>query len=528
MLVVVVGLSLSGCHHHDDHDHDHGHSHGDHGHSHGDHGHSHGDHGHSHGDHGHGHGGHGHGDHGPPPVSVTRWSDTHELFVEFAPPVAGQPVEYHAHVTRLADNHAVSEGTLDVEWLRGEDAEEAFVALAVRRPGIFVFEAAAPPAGAYALRFTYRHEDDEAVWDAGTFTLGETPTPASPAPAGEIDFGKEAQWRIPFSVATPTPRRLARPVRVDADLRVPPERLQAVAAPAAGRIEWSPEVAPLVGARVEAGDTVAAILPAGAGADWSTLRLRLRESEVERDRARAEVVRLEGLVQQGLVPGRRLDEARAALASARARVESAKQQRAQMRGKTPEGIPVRAAVDGTITEVHLRRGDPVRAGQPILRVAADGGLQVRAEVLPAEVPNISAIRGAWIERRGGAPLAVLEGLRSARLVVDHDSGLAPLVFAVPADVGTPGQHVPLRIAVGEAREHLAVPRTAIVEINTRPFVFVMVGGESFTRRPVELGPSDPTHVGITRGLSPTDRVVVQGGFDVYVAALSGSLESHRH
>ena len=45
-------------------------------------------------------------------IAITRWTDTHELFVELDAPVAGHPFSYHAHVTRLADNAPATSGSL--------------------------------------------------------------------------------------------------------------------------------------------------------------------------------------------------------------------------------------------------------------------------------------------------------------------------------------------------------------------------------------------------------------------------------
>ena len=74
----------------------------------------------------------------------------------------------------------------------------------------------------------------------------------------------------------------------------------------------------------------------------------------------------------------------------------------------------------------------------------------------------------------------------------------------------------------------AIPRSAVIEINGQDVVFVQRSGESFTRRRVVLGEVDPTHVEVLGGIEPGERVVVEGGFDVHVASLSGALESHRH
>jgi hypothetical protein len=57
-----------------------------------------------------------HADDGPEPVAITVWTDAHELFVEFPPPAPNKPVRYHAHVTRIGDNHAATEGTFAVRF----------------------------------------------------------------------------------------------------------------------------------------------------------------------------------------------------------------------------------------------------------------------------------------------------------------------------------------------------------------------------------------------------------------------------
>lgn len=475
--------------------------------------------------------GHAHGPHGehveagePEPFAVTRWTQTHELFVEFEPPVIGKPVKYHAHVTRLADNHAATEGVFEVDWLQGEDPAASFAALEVARAGIFAFSAAAPEtAGTYRLRFTYRNGDEEAVWDGGTHALGAEAPPPPETAEGEISFLKEAQWKIAFAAEPPQPRPLARPLKLSGTVQPAPGRIKAVTAPAAGRLEW---VAPVgVGARIQAGAPLGRLIPAAVADHWSTLRLRVRETDVERRRLEVEVARLAALARDGLVPGSQLDQARAELAQVRARLDAARQQQDSVGGEAV-ALPVVAPVDGVVIEAPLADGTSISAGDILIRLAQDGATQVVAEVLPAEVPDLTAIQGAWVEAAGAPPVAVALRTQGA-LVVDPRTGLAPIVFE-----GLPtwplGAHVPLHLEVGSRAEVLSVPREAVVEINTKPFVFVMLGGESFTRRAVVVGGGNAAYVGIVSGVGPTDRVVTRGAFDVHVASLSGGLESHRH
>ncbi len=84
------------------------------------------------------------------------------------------------------------------------------------------------------------------------------------------------------------------------------------------------------------------------------------------------------------------------------------------------------------------------------------------------------------------------------------------------------------LGMGKPRTVLAVPKSAVVEINTRPFVFVQVDGEHFEKRPVTPGDADAAHVELTSGVAVGERIVTTGGFDVHLGSLMGSVESHRH
>ena len=89
---------------------------------------------------------------------------------------------------------------------------------------------------------------------------------------------------------------------------------------------------------------------------------------------------------------------------------------------------------------------------------------------------------------------------------------AELVFVADDPVGLSiGDLVTLEVGVGEPEPKLAIPRSAVVEINGQDVVFVQKTGESFTRRRVELGVRDATHVEVRSGLDVGEMVVVEGG-----------------
>ena len=166
--------------------------------------------------------------------------------------------------------------------------------------------------------------------------------------------------------------------------------------------------------------------------------------------------------------------------------------------------------------------------------AGESRVLVKAAAFSLDLARLSMIRGARLIRPGQVQDQVLalsnSKLLTQRVVVDPDTLTAPVVYQVKNPDGALriGELVQLMLAVGKEEEHLTVPTAAVVEINTRPYLFVMRSGESFDRLKVQLGPTDGRRVAVVSGLAAADRVVIVGAFDIYAASLAGSVESHRH
>jgi multidrug efflux pump subunit AcrA (membrane-fusion protein) len=75
-----------------------------------------------------------------------------------------------------------------------------------------------------------------------------------------------------------------------------------------------------------------------------------------------------------------------------------------------------------------------------------------------------------------------------------------------------------------------VPKDAVLMEAGRPYVFVQTGGESFSRRYIEIATRDGDLVGVRSGVKPGERVVTRGAYDVQLASAAGGLpaEGHAH
>jgi multidrug efflux pump subunit AcrA (membrane-fusion protein) len=62
----------------------------------------------------------------------------------------------------------------------------------------------------------------------------------------------------------------------------------------------------------------------------------------------------------------------------------------------------------------------------------------------------------------------------------------------------------------------------------RPYVFVQIGGEAFSRRYVEVASRDGDLIGIRSGVMPGDRVVTRGAYEVQLASAAKGLPAEGH
>lgn len=496
-------------------------------------------------DHGHDHGGGeeaNHEEEEPPTLAITRWTDRYELFVELTAPMPGKPISYHAHMTRLSDFRAVTEGTFTARFKTGAGVAKEHVQKGVKRPGIFVFEGAAPAAGSYQLEMTYEHGGQTDTFDCGVVEVKDKPLPEEEAGA-TIAFLKESQWKVPFGTAWAEERPLKREMEIASIVEPAANDQLTVGAPTSGRFFHNPKLALAEGLRIKSGDILGTIAPTVAGDDYSRLQFAVEEARLEAEQTKREIARVEALVAQNLLPERRLIELQNELENHSARLNSAGSRLSRV--VTPggaNGLIIKANIDGLISQVLVPNGEPVDAGAPLVRIGGTAHLWIRSRFVakPASLfvdPKPIAVRLSSSER------VDLEALGATFLsslpVVESTSRIATWIVDVPPQAESesnglasadlrPGASVVLSVRFGAPQILLAVPRDAVVEVNTRPYVFVQVDGEHFEKRAVTVGHTDGEFVHIIAGVNKGERVVTRGGFDVHLASHMGVIESHKH
>lgn len=480
-----------------------------------------------------------------PSSAVTLFAARTELFVEFPALIVGHDSPFAAHLTRLTDFKPVEAGRVEAELTGGGAPDERF---AVDGPSVAgIFRPVVRPAHAVKRRLVVRLSgalSDE--HDLGEVTVFPDVAAARAAQvpeeeeAGLITFLKEQSWRLDFATAPAEARSLRPTLAAWASLRSRAGGDLRVTAPVSGRLELPVEPVAVVGRQVTAGEVLARVAPRlTEGGDAASLDLAVEKARIQLTQARRERERLEGLLTQGVIAARRVDEARTAEQHAAADLRAASRRKAQNgAGALPDGgasatvVEVRAPITGVVLSIDAAAGAWVGEGDALFHVVDLTTLWLEVRVPEADIPRLGHPGGAWFEVEG-APTpfdAPAEALVSRGAVVDPTSRTLALVWALedPDPLLRVGMSARAHIVTGPPVTSLAVPREALLHEGGQAVVYVQVGGESFARRPVEVGIRDGAYVQIASGLAAGDRVVVRGAYPVRLAASAGSVPAHGH
>lgn len=319
----------------------------------------------------------------------------------------------------------------------------------------------------------------------------------------------------PAPTPSSTPAPLGHPVRVAEVAEAPGERVVVLhgvtravdratlsfAVP--GRVQTC---AVEIGQRVEAGEVIATLDPAGLSANLSSAKatvqgLEAQRAQLKRDRRRAESLEVGTTVAQAEIDTLRAQEARveASLAGARAQAQEA----GRLRGEAS----LQAPLPGLVVEVLVEPGELVQPGQPVVRLAGAQGVEV----------EVQAPERVWAHLASGQPAVVeLPHLDRTTPASIHSvaaaagrSGLMPVVVTLQDPEATAGltANVVLSIPVEPG---VAVPLETLVDpVGGAPSLFVVRQGRA-ARVPVELGTVLQRDVVVSGALDIGERVVSAG------------------
>jgi RND family efflux transporter MFP subunit len=199
-------------------------------------------------------------------------------------------------------------------------------------------------------------------------------------------------------------------------------------------------------------------------------------------------------------------------------------------------VPLRSPLAGTVVDAEVTAGEFVTDDHRLFRVVDMQKLNIDAEVSEYDIARVQDAPGAKF-RLSTYPDRVLPifGPGAGRLVfiggvVDPDSRTVPVRFEVLNDENLlrVGMFAEVMIETERRAGAIVVPERAVADDSGEPIVYVQTGGESFERRPVQLGIRDGNDVEIRSGLERGERVVIDGAYAIRLSTLSGGVPEHHH
>ena len=307
-------------------------------------------------------------------------------------------------------------------------------------------------------------------------------------------------------------------VSVPAQVIVPPNREYVITSPLAG---LPVQIFVQQNQAVKQGAPLLRIVSAELG----QLQLQVLQTSSRAALARQAAQRERALLQEGIIPERRVQEPQAALNESEAALNQAKAalrlaglspvaiDRITQSGKLEDGLTLYAIQAGIVTGIDVKLGQRVEPTSALMRLTQTSKLWLDIQVAAADA-------NAW---KPGNQLKLPGSVDTARII-----SVSPIVTAgsqtvsVRAEVEStasalrPGELVTVTLSVSAATEGWDVPLAAVVRDASATVVFVRTG-DGFEARPVKVIANAGQRARIQGQLKAGDKIAVTG-----VVALKGA------
>lgn len=266
------------------------------------------------------------------------------------------------------------------------------------------------------------------------------------------------------------------------------------------------------GERVRKGQALARLDPEDARLAARAARAQIASAQSEHALAKAEFERARDLLERRFISASAFDARQAAFAAATARLDQASAQ-AALSANQEEYATLIADSDGVVVSVAAEPGQVLAAGQPVLRLARDGEMEVVVAVPESQLARVRTGQEVavflWADPAHRVPGRVREIAGGADAVTRTFAMRVALATAPPG--ARVGMSATVAAAPAASPDIVLLPLTALVRNGDAASVWVVDPATSrVARRVVEVGQFREDGVTIASGLKPGETVVAVG------------------
>lgn len=452
--------------------------------------------------------------------SVTLFTGKTEIFMEYTQHVKGVSTDFIIHLTVLEDFSPVTEGMLEIDFLKNSQKHSSFTENRPKRDGIFLPSISFNEAGNYdmILRLSSEKVNDTIIVKNVIVYNTEADIPRGhEEESGGISFLKEQQWKIDFSTEEVSRQLMQNSLALTGELIPEKEKLIKVSAPISGMIlnEQNRNLK-IEGQKVRKGETLLNITPTGNSGE------NLYRIKNDFELAKIEFERIERLFKNGAVSKKRFDQTKYEYEAKLAEYNAV----ASIIKLEDNRFLLTSPIDGIISETSYTVGEKIGKGVPLFTIVNPEKLILKVNLPAKFIEKSISSNSLDFKVEGYDKNFRLEKLNGKKLSVspeiDMRSNTIDIFFRIdnPRELLKPGMKSEVNLKIDSPRQLLAVPTEAIINEDGLKTIYVQLDGESFEKRIVKTGIENHYFTEILSGIKSGERVVVKGAYQVRLAALS--------
>jgi RND family efflux transporter MFP subunit len=193
---------------------------------------------------------------------------------------------------------------------------------------------------------------------------------------------------------------------------------------------------------------------------------------------------------------------------------------------------ITAPFNGYIKSLHGINGAYVEEGAELITITNQNNSLLEAFVSPSDLSHTSDIKDVLYKTKTNEWSSLINNGGNILSISNQVNSSNPQlsVFANVKEVITmpEGSFTEIQVLIGEAKESIVIPENCLLEDYGSYSVIIQLSGETFERRPVNIGIRNGELVEIKKGLSLNEMVVSIGAFRVKMASMSGQAPAHGH
>jgi RND family efflux transporter MFP subunit len=338
-----------------------------------------------------------------------------------------------------------------------------------------------------------------------------------------VTLSSEAEKRLAIATVEVERKAVTRNRLVGAEVMAPSGAAISITAPLAGTVQTG-GLAPVAGAPVSAGQVLFRLVPIQPSERDAAVDAQ-QETETataRRDAAMLKAQRAERLVKDGAGSRRQFEEAQAELAIADAELKAARDRivLVDRSGASQSGIAIEAPQTAIVQAIHVREGQTLSAGVPVLDLVRLDTVWIRVPVYAGESADIDKSAPAHVLALGEPSDA--EGILARSIPAPPSANAATAgvdLYYAMANSGLnfrPGERVAVRLQRRGMNEGLVVPKSALLhDAYGGTWVYVASAPQLYTRYRVSVVDVAGPLAVLSAGPPAGARVVTDGAAELF-------------